>query len=182
MSDKEPVAATHKHKFRYLLPPGNNFAFVAKFRIWLIVSVLLMAVSISILFVNKSVRGEYMNWTIDFKGGTEIIYAFKDKATKEFVKVDPGKVRESLAKAGEADLDVSDISWEEGSKHIDGKLIKSPRFTALKKESETKAFNDFLAKFKANDPDLRITWSGDRLYTHGKKLISQADAAPIFTA
>ena len=23
------------HKFRYLLPPGNNFAFVAKFRIWL---------------------------------------------------------------------------------------------------------------------------------------------------
>ena len=41
---QEPVAATHKHKFRYLLPPGNNFAFVAKFRIWIIISILLMAV------------------------------------------------------------------------------------------------------------------------------------------
>ena len=182
MSDKEPVAATHKHKFRYLLPPGNNFAFVAKFRIWLIISVLLMSASIAVLFVNKSMRGEYMNWTIDFKGGTEIIYAFKDKTTKEFVKVDPGKVRESLAKAGDADLDVSDISWEEGSKHIDGMIIKSPRFTALKPEAETKAKADFLAKFGPADPDLRISWSGDRLYTHSKKLITQADAAPVFAA
>src|ERR1700742_3059544 len=113
MSDKEPVAATHKHKFRYLLPPGNNFAFVAKFRIWLIISVLLMAASVSILFVNKSVRGEYMNWTTDFKGGTEIIFAFKDKAKGDFVKVDPGKVREALTQSGESGLEVSDIGWDE---------------------------------------------------------------------
>ena len=182
MSDKEPVAATHKHKFRYLLPPGNNFAFVAKFRIWLIVSVLLMAASIAVLFVNKSVRGEYMNWTIDFKGGTEIIYAFKDKATHDYVKLDPAKVREALAKSGETALEVSDISWEEGGKQIEGKIIRSDRFTALKPEAEKKALADFMAKFGPADPDLRASWSGDRFYTHGKKLISQADAAPIFTA
>src|SRR3569623_3197478 len=99
MSDKEPVAATHKHTFRYLLPPGNIFAFVAKFRIWLIISVLLMAASIGVLFVNKSVRGEYMNWTIDFKGGTELIYAYKDKATHDYDKLDPAKVREAHAKS-----------------------------------------------------------------------------------
>src|ERR1700704_1151336 len=78
--DDKPAAVTHKHKFRYLLPPGNNFAFVAKFRIWLIISVLLMTASIGVLFYNKSQRGEYMNWTIDFKGGTEIIFAFRDQA------------------------------------------------------------------------------------------------------
>ena len=26
-----------QHKFRYLLPPGNNFQFVAKFKRWMIV-------------------------------------------------------------------------------------------------------------------------------------------------
>lgn len=75
----EPAAPTHKHKFRYLLPPGNNFAFVAKFRSWVILSILLMAVSVGALFYNKAVRGSYMNWTIDFKGGTEVIFSFRDK-------------------------------------------------------------------------------------------------------
>jgi hypothetical protein len=37
---------TDHHKFRYLLPPGNNFAFVAKFKIWIIISILLMATAI----------------------------------------------------------------------------------------------------------------------------------------
>ena len=73
----------HHHKFRYLLPPGNNFAFVSKFKAWLVISVLLMAAAVGALFVNKATRGEYMNWTIDFKGGTEIIFAFKDKATRQ---------------------------------------------------------------------------------------------------
>jgi preprotein translocase subunit SecF len=182
MSDKEPVAATHKHKFRYLLPPGNNFAFVAKFRIWLIVSVLLMAASVSVLLVNKSVRGEYMNWTIDFKGGTQIIYAFKDKTTHQFVKLDPSKVREALAKGGETALEVSDISWEEKGTKIDGKIVSSERFTALKPEAEKKALADFMAKFGPLDPDLRATWSGDRMYTHGKKVIKPEDAAPVFAA
>ena len=201
----EPVstsgpAATHKHKFRYLLPPGNNFAFVAKFRIWIIISLLLMSVAIGSLFVNKSVRGEYMNWTIDFKGGTEIIFAFRDKAKApsfdavraqiavaksdseradlkaklaalgpEFVKVDPGKVREALAKSGEEGLDVSDISWEDDNGHnVDGMIIRSPRFSALKPEAETKAQSDFVAKFKVD----KATWSGDRLNVRTKHVLT----------
>jgi len=99
------------HRFRYLLPPGTNFAFVQKFKTWLILSVILMAIAIGALFFNKSVRGEYMNWTIDFKGGTELHFSFKDKATGKYVKVDPGKIREALAKAGEDGFDVSSISW-----------------------------------------------------------------------
>src|SRR6266571_3104907 len=110
MSDTPEVKAEHSaHKFRYLLPPGNNFAFVAKFRIWIIISLLLMSVAIGSLFVNKSVRGEYMNWTIDFKGGTEMIFSFSEKGKPgNYVKVDPGKVREALEKGGE-DVEVSEI-------------------------------------------------------------------------
>ena len=95
MSDKPE----QPHKFRYLLPPGNNFQFVSKFRVWMIISCVLLAASIGALFVNKATRGDYMNWTIDFKGGTEIILAFKDKATNAYTKVDPAKVRQAIEKS-----------------------------------------------------------------------------------
>ena len=85
------------HNFRYLLKPGTDFGFVAKFRTWLIVSVLLTTISIGSLFVNKAVRGSYLNWTIDFRGGTEVIYAFRSKADpKKFVQPDAAKVRAAL--------------------------------------------------------------------------------------
>src|ERR1700709_1504279 len=135
---------TDHHKFRYLLPPGTNFAFVAKFKAWIIVSIILMLVAIGSLFVNKSVRGDYMNWTIDFKGGTEIIYAFKNKTTHDYVKVDPGKVRELLAGSSGKGFDVSDITWEEQpdpalpAKRVEGMIIRTPRFSALRAEDEAK--------------------------------------------
>src|SRR5262245_37483368 len=114
---------TDHHKFRYLLPPGNNFAFVAKFRIWMIISILLMAASVGMLFVNKARHGEYMNWTIDFKGGTQIHATFKSKTTHEYIKIEPGKVRDALARAGEEGFDVSEIDIE----GHDGMIIRTPR-------------------------------------------------------
>jgi preprotein translocase subunit SecF len=212
MSEKEPVAATHKHKFRYLLPPGNNFAFVAKFRIWIIISILLMSVSIGSLFVNKSTRGEYMNWTIDFKGGTEIIFAFRDKAkapqfdaahtaleqaksdaekkeakTKllalgpEFIKVDPAKIREALAKSGEEGLDISDISYQDDyDREVTGTIVRSPRFSALKPEVEIQAKNDFVTAFQKSKDLGKASWSGDRMYVRAKKPIKWEEAEPIF--
>jgi preprotein translocase subunit SecF len=170
---------TDHHKFRYLLPPGNNFAFVAKFKIWIIFSILLMVAAVGSLFINKSVRGEYMNWTIDFKGGTEIIYAFKNKTSHEYVKVDSGKVRETMAKSGEQGFDVSEISWDEQDKPIEGMIIRTPRFSALKPEAEAKAKLDFEKKFLDREID-RANWSGDRLLVRSKKPITSQEAAPVF--
>ncbi len=58
--------ATHK-PFRELVKPGSNFEFVGRTRTWVLISVVLIAASIGMLFVNKAVRGDYLNWTIDFK-------------------------------------------------------------------------------------------------------------------
>jgi len=175
------MAEEHPHKFRYLLPPGNNFAFVRKFRIWIIVSILLMCASIGALFVNKSVRGEYMNWTIDFKGGTEIIYAFKDKTKPGYVQVDPAKVRDALAKAGE-DAEVSDIEWtEDDGKAVKGMIIRSGRFSAIEDADKAAAQKAILDKFKDRDIE-KVNWSGDRLYVRSKKPITDKEAAPVFAA
>ncbi len=172
--------AEHPHRFRYLLPPGSNFAFVRKFRIWFVLSCLLMAGSVTALLVNKQVRGEYMNWTIDFKGGTEIIYAFKDNAKNTYTTLDPAKVREALAKAGESDLEISDIEWKDDSGvQLKGMIVRSPRFSALEQADKDAAAAAFREAFKDRDVQ-KATWSGDRLYVRSKKQIKNAEAAPVF--
>jgi preprotein translocase subunit SecF len=168
---------TDHHKFRYLLPPGNNFAFVAKFKIWIIISILLMAGAVGSLFVNKAVRGEYMNWTIDFKGGTEIHMLFKSKASHDYVKVDAGKIREALAKSGEEGTDVSEIDID----GHDGMIIRTPRFSALRPEAEAKALEGFTKKFADRDVS-KVSWSGDRLFVRSQKKITNEEAVPVFAA
>jgi preprotein translocase subunit SecF len=169
---------SEQHKFRYLLPPGTNFAFVAKFRTWFILSCLLMAASVGALFYNKSVRGEYMNWTIDFKGGTEIIYEFTDKATHKPTKVDAGKVREALAKAGESDVEVSDLQWKDKQEDVDGLMVRTPRFEAIPQEALTKTVADFNKTFKDKGV-LKSSWSSNRLYVTSKQLITPTEVAPF---
>jgi len=172
-----------EHKFRYLLPPGNNFNFIGKFRLMMVVSIILMAASIAALFVNKATRGSYMNWTIDFKGGTEIILAFKDKATGAYTKVDPGKVRETLEKSKEEGFDVSDISWAEADKagnevKVQGMVIRTPRFSALKPAELEQGTTAFLEAFKDRDIQ-KATWSGDRLSVRSKKHITDDEARAV---
>jgi preprotein translocase subunit SecF len=202
MSEKPEEKAEHaRHKFRYLLPPGNNFHFVRKFKTWLVLSLLLMAASVASLFVNKAVRGDYMNWTIDFKGGTEIVVAFKDCPKKDadgkctggkYIKADPHTIREALEKSGEGGVDVSDISWEdENNETINGMIIRTPRYSAIPDIVKEYARLEFIKKFgenkepdSANTPDsrriMRASWSGDRLNVRSLRKISNADAKEFF--
>ncbi|MDB4961762.1 MAG: protein-export rane protein SecF [Myxococcales bacterium] len=172
-----------QHKFRYLLPPGNNFNFVSKFKGWVIFAVIAMIASIGMLFVNKQVRGEYLNWTIDFKGGTEIILAFKDKTTGEYTKPDLGKIRDELEKADKT-VELSEISWTaEDAKGddvaVNGVIVRTTRFSALVPATAQKVVTDFQEAFK--DRELhKVAWSGDRLSVRSQKPISDADVAAVF--
>lgn len=176
---------SEQHKFRYLLPPGSNFAFVRKFKVWLIASFLLMGAAIGSLFVNKAVRGDYMNWTIDFKGGTEIIFSFKDKATGEYTAVDSGKVRAAFDSAGEHGVELSDIEYTEstpkGDVKVKGMMIRTPRFSAITPEQQEKAREAILAKF-ADKTIGKATWSGERLFVRSMQPLENAEAAPVFQA
>jgi preprotein translocase subunit SecF len=174
----------HKH-FRYLIPPGNNFAFVRKFKYWLIASIFLMAGAVAALFINKSTRGEYMNWTIDFKGGTEIIFAFKDSSTNQFTKVDPAKVRKALEDAGDHGVEISDIAYTEevNGKEvpITGMIVRSPRFSALKDQQREVTAEEFHQKF-ADRKVGKATWSGDRLFVRTSTPVTHEEAAAFFTS
>jgi preprotein translocase subunit SecF len=168
---------SEQHKFRYLLPPGNNFQFVSKFRTWLILSIFLLGGAIATLFINKSVRGDYMNWTIDFKGGTEIHLAFKKGDA--FTKVEVGTVRSALEKAGE-EADVSDISWQDANDtKVEGMVIRSPKFSAISEVVKDKAKAAFDKHFEKREIT-RSSWSGDRFNVRSKQPIKDTEAREFF--
>jgi len=169
------MASNDEHKFRYLLKPGNDFRLVRQFRAWVTASILLCLASIGLLFLNKEIRGEYLNWTIDFRGGTEIVYTFtaKDDPTK-YVVPDTGKVREALANAGDEGAEVSEISLQDDT--IQGVTVKTLRYGAVTPEQTTAANTIIEQRF--NDKGLqKWSWSGDRVFVRSLQLIPEADMA-----
>ncbi len=171
--------ATHK-PFRELLPPGTNFEFVGKTRMWVTISLVLVIASIAMLFVNKSVRGNYLNWTIDFKGGTEIIFEFKgDK------KIGPGDVRTALKAAGEESVEVSDYAWTEdgpdgGETTANGLRIRSPKFSAATEKERSEYSAQFEQKYKDSHGLLKVNWSGDTMHVRTTKPMAHADGVAFF--
>lgn len=187
--------AAIEHKFRYLLKPGNDFGFVAKFRTWIAISATLCAASIAMLFVNNAVRGSHLNWTIDFKGGTEITYAFQAKqapaadgkpAAVAYVRPDATKVRAALQEAGASGFDVSELSWAEdapdgGEVTALGIVLRTPTFGALSAEKQKQVTDTLKTKFADRGIDV-ARWTGDRLFIRAQKFITESEAAEVFKA
>jgi len=159
--------ATHK-PFREIVPPNSNFEFIGRIKTWAIISTLLISASIGMLFVNKSMRGDYLNWTIDFKGGTEIILGFKKAGTDKPATVSSGDVRNALENAGYDGFVVSDFAWQveldDGTETTaSGMLVRTPDFGAVPVETQEAISLAMPTGF----PDLGIikaTWSGDRIF------------------
>jgi preprotein translocase subunit SecF len=200
--------ATHK-PFRELVKPGSNFEFVGRSRIWGILSGLLIFCSIGMLFVNKEVRGDYLNWTIDFKGGTEFIVEFCDPKTgNHFDEVGAGDVRAALSRAGFDGFEVSDFAWEGtakcgkddataetdqgGSKTVHGMLLRTPDFGALTDQQQDRIADAFRTEMQAactkaggteEDCTLStVSWSGDRLFARSTKPLDEQAVRDFFAA
>lgn len=165
-----------EHKFRYLLKPGNDFKLIKQMPAWCIVSFLLCTAAIGSLFVNKAVRGDYMNWTIDFKGGTEVVYKFVDKDSGEPVTADPAKVRAAISGLGVQGFDVSDYSFKEKGRQIHGMTVRTPHFGALTPAQAQTALDAFNAAFADRGLE-KVQWSGDRLFVRSTQLIDEAKVA-----
>ena len=165
--------ATHK-PFRELVKPGTNFEFMGRARIWITFSSLCVIACIAMLFVNKSWRGDYLNWSTDFKGGTEIIFGFHKAGTDQPVEVHAGQVRGALEDDGFDGFEVSDFTWEEetskGTVEASGILVRTVDFGAVHEEEQQRIAGDFAKTFKSIDP-LKVNWSGDRMFVRSMKPI-----------
>ncbi len=173
------MATTHK-PFRELVPPGTNFEFVGKTRLWVTISLLVIAGCIAMLFVNKSMRGSMLNWTIDFSGGTEIIFKFEGDNS-----VESGQVRGALKDAGFVGIEVSDYAWKETNAEgkevvANGLRVRTPEFGAVDEEQRRQHAAVFTAKFKDREI-LKANWSGDTMFARSKAPLTEAEVGEFFT-
>ena len=129
--------AAHQHNFRCILKPGNDFQFVSKFRLWIAISVTLCAASIALLFVNKAFRGSHLNWTIDFKGGTDVQVNLG--ATP---KVKADDIRSAMQTANYAGAEVANFGDQPNSF-----LIRLATIPFLAPDREAALKHAFVAKF-----------------------------------
>lgn len=176
------MSETHK-PFRELVKPHSNFEFIEKRRTWALVSFIAVLGCIAMLFVNKSTRGDYLNWTIDFKGGTELILAFEDKAGNP-APMDAGTIRGALNGAGKDGIAVSNFAWvTEGPDgtpvEASGMMIRTAEFGAVKKEEGRQIAADFTTTF-ADPGILKATWSGDRMFVRASGPLDWEAAKTFF--
>jgi preprotein translocase subunit SecF len=152
--------------FRELIRPGTNFEFVGRARLFFGISLALMALAIAILPINHFVRGSALNFSIDFKGGTNIVLQFGKP-------VGPGEIRAAMKEAGHDQVEVSTFSFtDETGASRDAYLVRVPQFGALP-EAEARAIADELVKQQGGEQVVpKATWSGDTLYVRSTKAIS----------
>jgi preprotein translocase subunit SecF len=174
--------ATTTHKpFRELIKPDSNFEFVGRTRVWALISLALVIGSIAMLFVNNAVRGDYLNWTIDFKGGTEIIFGFRDKDSGEHVSVSAGDVRQTLQRAGYDGFEVSEFGWTEeleGGREVNvkGVLVRTPTFGVVTEARRAEIITRLYERFGGAEAVKSARWSGDRIYVRTTTAISEDEA------
>lgn len=167
------------YKFRELVKPGTNFEFVGKSRFWITISVLAMLASIAILPINNALRGSAMNWSIDFKGGTEVVMTFPEKPD-----VAAGEVRSAVKAAGHESVDVSTFEYKDQTgKSQDAYLIRVPEFGAVPEKKKQDIRDDFMAKFGGADGKIRsASWSGDNFSFRSTVALTEAQLAEFFKA
>jgi preprotein translocase subunit SecF len=165
--------------FRELIPPGTNFEFIGRRRLWVTLSALFCGASLALLFINHKTRGSMLNWTIDFRGGTEVIFEFSGEK-----KIGVGDVRTALLGAGIGGAEVSDFAWSKKdaagqSVQANGVRVRTPEFGAMS-EAEADAHKvAFDQKFKDREL-LKLSWSGEVLHVRSKRAIAEAEAEAFF--
>ncbi len=84
-----------QRKFFELVPSGTNFDFVGRRRLYVMISLVALLVSVAAMAYNAVSRGAALNYGIDFAGGSQVRLAFAPDAG-----VDVGQVRDALDELG----------------------------------------------------------------------------------
>jgi preprotein translocase subunit SecF len=154
-------------KFFEVIRPGINIDFIGSRRIWIGISLVMVLVSIIMLplnaFVFKS-RGQMLNWSVEFKGGSEIETRFKKP-------VEPAQIREALEQAGYHGVEAFRSFSTAGEQN--DYMIRMGTVAALSADQAKKA-RESLDKKGIGGARLRgfdISEGGDKLYVRLDKSV-----------
>jgi preprotein translocase subunit SecF len=153
------AAQNQDHKFLEVIKPHSNYEFIGRTKYWIGLSVVLTAISVVMLLLNAFVlksRGHFLNWGVDFRGGSEILI--------EFAKpVDAGKIRETLAGIGFHDADV--VKYEDPTGQKKWNYLVRVGAVSVVSDAQVKQIKEAVGKI--GEASLkRFEWSegGDKIY------------------
>jgi preprotein translocase subunit SecF len=148
-----------EQKFTEIIKPGTNYEFIGRSKYWIGLSIVLTVISIGALFVNAFViksRGHWLNWGVDFRGGSEIVIEFSRA-------VDVGDIRKALGEAGFHDADV--VKYEDPTGQKKWNYMVRVGAVSVVSETQAKQIKESLAKV-GEASQRRFEWSegGDKIY------------------
>jgi preprotein translocase subunit SecF len=153
--------------FRELVPPGTNYEFVGRFRLFFTLSMLLVIVTFAMMPINAWWRGMPLNFSIDFKGGTEIVATF-DKP------VQAGQVRKAMTDAGYDGVEVSSLTFKDAQQKMrDAFMIRVAEFGALSEKKAEQIADQLIQELGGPQVVKKARWSGDSLHLRATQPLAQ---------
>jgi preprotein translocase subunit SecF len=153
------AAQNQEQKFFEVIKPHSNYEFIGRQKYWIGLSIVLVLLTIVMLPLNAYVlkgRGHFMNWGVDFRGGSEILIEFSRP-------VDAADVRKTLAENGFHDADV--VKYEDPTGQKKWNYLVRVGAVSVVSELQAKQIKESLAK--VGEATLRrLEWSegGDKIY------------------
>jgi preprotein translocase subunit SecF len=157
-------------KFFELIKPNHNIDFVGRMNLLLGTSLFLVLLSLAMLPINHFWRGHALNYSIDFRGGTELQVAFTKPE-------EAGKIREAMEAGGFHGADV--VAMRDAA-HPNTFLLRfgavSPvsanQAAVLEAALRAKLGPDGLKKFEFSE-------GGDKIYIRANKPMELSEIADL---
>jgi preprotein translocase subunit SecF len=166
-----------QQKFFEVIHPGAKIDFIGTKKYWIGITIFLLVLTFAMLPLNAYVipgRGQMLNWSVEFKGGSEIQTAFSKP-------VEPAQIRDALEAAGFHGVEAYRTYGSAGSKQTTTDyMIRMGSVAALSPEQAQKAEAALRAK-KVGDASLakfERSEGGDKVYLRFDKAVE----IPILTA
>jgi len=163
-------------KFFEIIKPDHNFEFIGRQRFFIGMSIFLILVSIAMLPINHFWRGAALNYSIEFRGGTEMTVEFSEPQKPEVIS---GKIREAMAAGGFKDTEVVPVQGNDRSYLLRFAAVSPVSADAAKKLEATLrdkfGGEDGLRKFEESE-------GGDKLYFRFGRAVSTEDVGAVLKA
>jgi preprotein translocase subunit SecF len=163
------MASPQQQKFLEIIKPHSTYEFIGNQKYWIRTTIVLIALTVVMLPLNAFVikgRGHFLNWGVDFRGGTELVIEFSRA-------VDAGDLRRTLGEIGHENPDV--VRYEDPSGK--NKNVYMVRLGAVSVLSAAQARQAQEALGKLGDATLKkFEWSegGDKIYLRYDKSVEVA--------
>lgn len=163
-------------KFFEIIRPDHNFEFVGRQKLFLGMSAVMVVLSFLMLPINAFViksRGLPLNYSIDFRGGTEMQIQFSGQQ-------DSGKVRDALNAGGFKDPEVVKLN---NAEHPNTYLVRFATVSPVSEE-QSKKIEARMRSTLGNDAVRKFEFSegGDKIYVRYTKTVETAQIVEMLKA